>query len=205
MNDVEYLSYLQQQYLKHCKDKLVLEIGPSFGHHNELIVRENPKQIDVIEGDHRQIPYLQKFSGVSTSPEYSDLIDNIIQDDAQLYLLENKKQYDVVICFGVLYHLHDPLSMLEVIINQCNPTHVILDCVVGPEDLEFIPEVNWHPGNRQPRSNWKSAGFNLVAPFDIVNESMHNMQYKLIKNDYIMVSDRISKSNTWIGLWEINQ
>ena len=192
MNNLEYLSFLQQQYLKYCKDKLVLEIGPFSGQHTQLIVRENPKQLDVIEGDHRQMLHLQKFS-----------IDNIILDDAQLYLLENKKQYDVVICFGVLYHLHDPLSMLEVIVNQCNPAHVILDCVVDPEDLEFIPEENWLPGNRQPRSGWKSAGFNLVAPFDIINQSMHNMQYELIKNDVINVSDRSSKKNSWIGLWEI--
>ncbi len=194
MNDQEYTNLLKREYFSYCKDKSVLEIGPFRGDHTEIIIAENPRQIDVIEGHHRQIPYLKKRA-----------IDNIILDDAQHYLRENKKQYDVVICFGVLYHLHDPLSMLEIIVNQCSPTHVILDCVLDPANIEFEVEDDNESGNRMLRPNWKSAGFKLVAPFDIINQSMHNMQYKLINRDLLDVSGEFNKTNFWIGAWELDE
>jgi hypothetical protein len=34
---------------------------------------------------------------------------------------------DVVVCFGVLYHLHSPLHLLELIVNKSKPTTVMLE------------------------------------------------------------------------------
>ena len=114
MNNQEYLDFVQQNYFSYCKDQSILEIGPNNGDHTRLIVKEFPKSLDVIEADSTCKQSLEKFN-----------INNIVIDDSQHYLLENKKDYDVVVCCGVLYHLHNPLTMLEIIVNQCDPKYVI--------------------------------------------------------------------------------
>lgn len=193
MNNQEYLDFVQQDYFSYCKDQSVLEIGPNNGDHTQLIVKEFPKSLDVIEADSTCKQHLEKFN-----------INNIIIDDAQHYLLENKKEYDVVVCCGVLYHLHNPLTMLEIIVNQCDPKYVILDCVRDQKSLAFLVEEDNNSGMRFLRPKWKSAGFNLVAPFDIVNKSMYNMQYNLIKENTIFNSQWKSKDDIWMGIWKRN-
>lgn len=193
MNNQEYLDFVQQDYFSYCKDQSVLEIGPNNGDHTQLIVKEFPKSLDVIEADSTCKQHLEKFN-----------INNIVIDDAQHYLLENKKEYDVVVCCGVLYHLHNPLTMLEIIVNQCNPKYVILDCVRDQKSLAFLVEEDNNPGMRFLRPKWKSAGFNIVAPFDIVNKSMYNMQYNLIKENTIFNSQWKSKDDIWMGIWKRN-
>jgi len=191
VNNQEYLDFVQQNYFSYCKDQSVLEIGPNNGDHTRLIVKEFPKSLDVIEADSTCKQHLEKFN-----------INNIVIDDAQHYLLENKKEYDVVVCCGVLYHLHNPLTMLEIIVNQCEPKQVILDCVEDQKNLAFLVEEDNNPGMRFLRPKWKSAGFNLVAPFDIINKSMYNMQYSLVKKDILYNTEWVGKHNIWMGIWE---
>lgn len=193
MNNQEYLDFVQQNYFSYCKDQSVLEIGPFYGTHSQLILKETPKSLDVIEANSSCKQHLEKFN-----------INNIIIDDSQHYLLENKKDYDVVVCCGVLYHLHNPLTMLEIIVNQCDPKQVILDCVKDQKSLAFLVEEDNTSGMRFLRPKWKSAGFNLVAPFDIINKSMYNMQYSLVKKDILYNTEWVGKQNVWMGIWERN-
>lgn len=191
MNRKEYLDFVQKEYFAECKDQTVLEIGPNDAAHSRLILNESPTNLTVIEPNVSCNVILKECN-----------VDQIINDDANLYLTKNKKEYDVVVCCGVLYHLHSPLYLLELIVNQCNPKKIILDCTIDQKNISFMVEEDNICGNRFTVNQWKSSRFNLVAPFDIITKSMYNMGYRLIKKDITENTEWKSKDNVWIALWE---
>jgi hypothetical protein len=177
-------------YFTVCKDKAVLEIGPNGGVHTDLIIKQVPKYLELIEPD-INIHYINTI----------DEVDDIIINDI-FFVLANPHPIDVVVCCGVLYHLHSPLYLLELITNNCDPEYIILDCVVDQNNISFLIEEDNKSGNRQIMPGWKSAGYNLVAPFAIINQSMCNMGYELIKHGEIRSCEIKSKENFWVGLWK---
>ncbi len=187
MNKQEYFN-LMLAYFSVCANKKVLEIGPLDGHHTKLISSYAPSYLELIEPYSEFIPLLKKYS------------HNVINDDA-IFVIPTLHKFDVVVCCGVLYHLHSPLHLLEIISNFCNPEWIILDCVACCDTLCNIEEDNLR-GNRQLKSNWKSAGYNITVPFDIIEKSMYNIGYELVKSDnWGQIEDLDCKSHFWIGLW----
>jgi phospholipid N-methyltransferase len=122
----DYIDFCGREYFSFCKDLSVLEVGPYDGHHTKSIIAQSPKSTDVVEGNRLHYGNLKEIPGIS----------QIYVDDVMLFL-QNKRPYDVVVCLGVLYHLHSPLHLLELIVNNCSPKYVILDCVMAPQELQF--------------------------------------------------------------------
>ena len=188
----EYLILMSDEYFSICQGKSVLEIGPHNGIHTKLITKHNPTYLELIEPDTKQSKELKSIVGV----------DNLIVDDA-FFVLKDKRPIDVVVCCGVLYHLHSPLYLLELITNHCSPEYIILDCATDQKSISFLCEEDNVSGNRQLITNWRSAGYNLVAPFNIINQAMNNMGYTLIKNHELGEDiEWKSKENFWNGLWK---
>jgi SAM-dependent methyltransferase len=190
----DYYSFIDKTYFSICKDNRILEIGPFSGHHTELIVQHRPAYVEVVEGDAGAIKTLKK----------NTKIDKIIHNDIMLELQTNFKQFDVCICLGVLYHLHSPLHLLELIINKCQPNYILLDCVTAPHPLVFLKEPINSPGNGQTVNGWKSCELNFVVPFFIFNQSLHSMGYQLELANKQAVS-WFPKSNGWTALWKLKE
>jgi hypothetical protein len=191
MNKQEYLQLMSDEYFYVCKDRSVIEIGPNTTIHTDLILKHQPSHLILIEADQRSANTLKNVAG----------IDELIVDDA-FHILHTKYLADVVVCCGVLYHLHSPLHLLELITNNCDPKYIILDCVVDQKNIQCLPEEDNITGNRHTKNNWKSAKFNLVIPFDIINISMKNMGFKLITKNLTQVTDYLPKTNSWVAMWE---
>lgn len=190
----EYKKLMSDEYFSECNGKSVLEIGPHEGIHTKLITKNNPIYLELIEPFKRTAEYCKKLPGVG----------KVIQDDV-FFVLKDEHPMDVVVCCGVLYHLHSPLHLLELIVNNCRPEQIILDCVSDQKLVGFLIEEENIIGNRQTMKNWLSAGFNLVAPFEIINQSMKNMGYVLIKNHKFDTNIEFkSKQNFWVGFWQRN-
>lgn len=192
----EYTQLMSHEYLSVCHNKSVLEIGPYYGWHTKMISEQNPKNLVLIEPDERCQKELRLING----------IDKIINDDV-FFILNNKYPVDVVVCCGLLYHIHSPLYLLELITNNCQPEFIILDCVSDQKKLAFLKEQDNEPGNRQTQSNWLSAGFNLVIPFEIIAQALENMGYVKIKQYNFtepVIFKNLSnfKNNFWLGLWK---
>ena len=188
----EYLILMSDEYFSICQNKSVMEIGPNDGVHTKLIAKHSPGYLELIEPDTKISENLRSIAGV----------DNLIVDDA-FFVLKDKHPADVVVCCGVLYHLHSPLYLLELITNHCNPEYIILDCATDQKSISFLREADNIPGNRQLMSTWRSAGYNLVAPFNIINQAMTNMGYTLIKKHELGADiEWKSKENFWVGLWK---
>ena len=133
----------------------------------------------------------------------SDRITGVefINQDA-FFWLPTAPQFDVVVCFGLIYHIHDGLRLLEMIVNYCKPKKIILDSVVAPHPLAFTYEELNTPGNRNIPKNWKCAPFNMNVPFHIFNQSLDFMGYTL-NETHLIKCDFFSKSNSWVAEWEI--
>jgi hypothetical protein len=188
----EYKTFMRDEYFNVCQNKSVLEIGPHEGIHTKLITQYKPKYLELVEPFERAAEYCETLFGV----------DKVIKKDI-FFVLNDKHFMDVVVCCGVLYHLHSPLHLLELIVNNCDPKFIILDCSSDQKKISFEIEDDNRSGYRQLMNNWRSAGFNLVAPFEIINQSMTNMGYTLIKKHQFDSSIEFkSKQNFWVGLWQ---
>ena len=188
----EYKSFMYDEYFIVCKEKSVLEIGPHEGIHTKLIAQHNPKYLELIEPFERTAEYCKLIVGV----------DKVIKNDV-FFVIDHSHPMDIVICCGVLYHFHSPLHLLELIVNNCNPEYIILDCVENFENIEFLPEQDQLIANRQIVPNWRSAGFSLIIPFDIVEKALAKMGYTNIKKHQLGPDiDYKRKQNFWVGLWK---
>jgi hypothetical protein len=127
--------------------------------------------------------------------------ESVVHDDI-LFYLDQIRPFDVVVCFGVLYHLHCPLHLLEVIVNRCNPEYLLVDCTNCYDAVNFLPEGDNTTGHRQLLHNWKSAGFNLVPPLAVTQRALTNLGYTQVRTDMLLIHEYYPKSNNWAGIWK---
>jgi SAM-dependent methyltransferase len=165
----EYLDKLYP-YLKICENKKVLEIGPFNGLHTQVVKSYNPESVTLVElFEHALIALKQSYS------EY-DIVENDI-----FHYLEKPRDFDVVLCFGVLYHLHAPLYLLELIVNRISPQFL---CIESYDNiLQTTQEDDNTPGARQIVSGWKSSNISIKLPKEIIITAMQNLGYKLNVHD----------------------
>ena len=184
---------IEKKYLSVCQNKTVLEIACNTGLISQRIVNQNPKTLTMIDPGFKKSP-----------TEETDTI-KFLSEDVHAWLPMASKT-DVVICFGLLYHLHSPLHLLEIIVNYCDPETIMLDSVVAPHPLAFNLEINNRPGNRYVGRNWKHCPFNMPTPFFIINQSLDHMGYLLDKSHHLRC-EPFPKSNGWVASWikKVNQ
>jgi len=192
-NDLaDWADSINHNYLAVCRGKQVLEIASGDGRIARQILKHNPLSLVMVE------------PGMGEPGKRPDVpvADNIehVSDDINFWLSEPRPA-QVVICFGLLYHLHNALHLTELIVNYCNPETIILDNVVAPHPLAFTHEDSNIPGSRQIVSQWKYAPFNLVPPFFIINNSLDHMGYDLVKSHHVKYKEVFSKANSWVAEW----
>ena len=190
----DYFAFIDRRYFSICQNQKVLEIGPFSGEHSRLIIKNAPSYFETIEGHAESARRLSNIIG----------IDNVVHNDVIIELQDNSKQFDVCVCLGVLYHLHSPLHLIELIINKCSPKYLLLDSVTAPHPLIFLDEFPNDPGACQTVKDWKSCKLNFVIPFFIYNQSLYNMGYKLELVNKQAVS-WFPKSNGWTAMWKLQE
>ena len=164
-------------YLNICQDNKVLEIGPFMGIHTQVAQSYNPEKITLVELNKGALKGLRaKFSRCENI--------EIIEDDIFHYL-ENPREFDVVLCLGVLYHLHAPLYLLELIVNRVSPKYICIESY--DTGLYTHQEGDNIPGARQLAPKWKSANISIKLPKEIIITAMQNLGYKLNVYDDSMV------------------
>ena len=191
-NETEYYNFIDKNYLNICANARVLEVGPHDGNHTKLIAKHVPCYLECIEGNIVHQSTLEDIPGV----------DKVVVDD--VWLMGDAKPFDVVICFGVLYHHHSSLHLLELFVNYNTPKYIMLDCVTAEHPLAYLPEDINISGSRQLRKSWKHCGVNFKTPFFIINQSLSNMGYDLEISHKLQTS-YFPKSNGWVALWKLQE
>ncbi|MEM8651657.1 MAG: class I SAM-dependent methyltransferase [Pseudomonadota bacterium] len=116
------------------EDMQVLELGPLEGWHTRMLQNAGAKLVDAIEA--HKTAFLRCL-----------VVKNACQlDRSHFYLgdfikwMENPpRKYDVVVASGVLYHMNDPLNLLELMSNNADTvflwTHYFCDEEMPIDDL----------------------------------------------------------------------
>ncbi len=116
---MNYRDFLREKVFRpNVENMEVLEIGPLIGLQSNEILSCNPKQHTTVD------------------PHFKPTFKGTLND----YINSGECQsFDVVICMGVLYHLHSPLHMIEQIINHCRPKTLIIETTVNNYGVEEEP------------------------------------------------------------------
>lgn len=191
-----YLDLIQSKYLSVCNNKSVLEIAPYRGWHTRLISKQEPTSITVVEPDTRHNKFLE--------------LPNVeVVNEDIFHYLETTRSFDVVVCFGLLYHLHHPLYLLELIANRVNPQYIILDSVDRDKSgVYIVSEQDNTFGGRQV-SNWKSCQMSINVPRTCYFQAMTNLGYELLTHDVTTNNPDFDsckewgmKHQSWFGIWK---
>ena len=182
----DWITSMHDLYLDVVTGNTVLEIASNNGDISREVLKHSPKNLTMLDPD-------------PTSARIKNI--EFINEDVNFWLPKSPK-FDVVICFGLFYHLHSSLHLLEMIVNHCQPRYLVLDCVVAPHPLCFDHEKINQSGSRWINNGWRHAPFNLNIPFHVFNQSLDHMGYKLTKT-HRLCYDFFPKSNHWVGQWRI--
>ncbi len=187
----EYFHLLRWEYFYLCSDKSVLEIGPLHGEHSKIILSAGCSNLDLIDIDPEVCKDLMKLTS------YSNL-RSIACSDVTEFLI---KEYpvDVTVCLGLIYHLHSPIKLLELIVNSTRSKHVILDGI----DVNQFSLYEDPLGYTYTKFNQleRKTNLSLMMPFKEIDNVMSLLGYKLIKYEFLEVPD-FWKNNIWMAIWE---
>ena len=112
------LEVLKEKFFGVSKGGSVLEIGSANGRYTEEIV-ELAKDVVCVEPDDSYLG-----NGIYSNDKVSVFNQTILDYYSDK---NNKFDFDVVYCMGVLYHSHSPLMILDKIITLSKPKHIIID------------------------------------------------------------------------------
>jgi SAM-dependent methyltransferase len=137
-------------YFQVCADKSVLEIGPFTGQITEMYV-DLAQEIELVEPNSDALGHLQQCYPMA----------NIVWDDIFAYL-KTPRKFDVVVCMGVLYHLHSPVQLLEQLVNEVKPQYIMLDVPKDNHVDDFGSECHFDLGIYSEPAN--TPGYYYTKP-----------------------------------------
>lgn len=188
-----YHDFIDGEFFSDIDYKNVLEIGSFTGAQTQVLAKHNLTSLTLVE------PNSMASKELEEKYPAAHVITNDIFD---LYSKE-PLQCDVVVCLGLLYHLHSPLYLLELIANQSSPDTIILDNVhceyLGQGGL--LPEPTNVPGNMF--SNRKVIPRAVVYSFNDINSAMEDLGYSKIHYcDLFEFTEIDQKSHCWMAKWQ---
>ena len=191
------------------KDKSVLEFGPFQGYITNIIKDCSPSKVFTVE---------PKMHVAGPPHDYKGTANDFFKDTLPL-------EYDVVVCMGLLYHLHSPYHLLEQIINLCNPEKLIIETGGSYNDYWAPKSWRWHQ-QLEEYNTWGQAYSDRGIKYPIkvaINKGREQMvqaiettpykldKYFVYKNEDIVWPSSIidkyhsewqqSKKDMWIGVF----
>ncbi|MBN1881348.1 MAG: class I SAM-dependent methyltransferase [Deltaproteobacteria bacterium] len=112
----------------------VLELGAGIGDLSPFFI-DRAHDILIIEGRSENIDILQKRYEKSEFPHV-----DIVQMDLDWAGREDIDGYDIVFCYGLLYHLKDPIKFLDWVVVHCNQYMILETCVSTCGDVNNLSE-----------------------------------------------------------------
>ena len=185
-----YNKFLEETFSL-CKDKSVLELS-TFRNGHSRIIKEFASSWQGVAPD-------QRFAG-----------PNMFTGTANDFYKTKfgNQEYDVVICLGLLYHLHSPMHLFEQIINKSKPKTIIIESVhVGDPTLED-EEFNTSGNAFCDKDITKPIPFSFTISCHIVDKVLDSVGYKYVgglknyNNIKIDTEYGTSKNDCWLGIYE---
>jgi len=137
--------------------KSVLEVGAGIGDHTSFFLDRNCR-VMTSDGRPENVSLLQKkFSGVANIE-----VRRINLDEANIAGIRDQEVFDIVYCYGLLYHLAHPDKALQFIANHCSGLLLLELCVSFGDDVAVNlvgeersdPSQAWHGSGCRPTRAW---------------------------------------------------
>jgi hypothetical protein len=130
-NDPRILWALEQ--FGSCDGRRILELGPLEASHTFMIERHGPASIDSVEAN--KLSFLRCL----VAKELLGLkLARFHLGDFVAWLEETDRRYDLIVASGVLYHMADPIRLMELMAARCDAfflwTHYTSDEAMPPDD-----------------------------------------------------------------------
>jgi len=162
------------------KNATVLEVGPGPGWHTDMILSYEPKELTCVEPDLVREHHLTDWF---TEPKFVDA-------DIFDYLKNPIESVDVLVACGVLYHFHSPFHFLEVVANNLNPKHILLETTHEEEAISLAIERVNEQAQRIIKNNYKHVKMCFNAGTKQITQAMTDLGYKLVKHQNYNQSHR---------------
>ena len=181
------------------KDLKVLELGPMGGTHFTTNLLGYTSDVTVVEFDLFAVNYLKrKFPTVK-----------IINKDFN-ECLPYVGEFDAVVIYGVLYHSHAPLKIMEDIANFVKPKFILLENVVGLEFKDSVDIWKETPNLHGKRfSDKKTCNLVINLGQSYYDFALGNLGYEKIdefdvaKDEYLMSTPGELKKPAYYSTWKL--
>jgi len=139
--------------------KSVLEVGAGVGDHTTFFV-DRKCSVVALEARYENCLYFQQSfetSGYSSPPPVK-----VLHIDVETAARQIHDQFQIVYCYGLLYHVADPLSTLRFMAQRCGELLLLETCVSFGEDQTIhqtqepqqSPSQSYHGGACRPTRPW---------------------------------------------------
>jgi SAM-dependent methyltransferase len=183
LDDKNYINFMHD-CLSLVRNNTVLELGSFLGWHTSIMLKLNAKKIICVEPNKECIQEEVYKTNSGTV--------NLHSCTANDYYSYNNELVDIVVCCGLLYHLHSPIHLLEKIINISKPKYILIE-TVDSNNIGLYDEKFYLPGNAHTDTNITFPILkNMVMPTDTMIECIQTTNY------------RIEKINRCKGYWNNN-
>ena len=88
----------------------VLELGPLEGHHSYMLLKAGAHSVTAIESNSRAFLKCLCVKEICNLKNVKFMLGDCVE-----YLKANTVRYDVVFANGILYHMHNPMELLELL------------------------------------------------------------------------------------------
>jgi hypothetical protein len=123
--------------------KSILELGPLEGGHTAMMAKDGPKRLLAIESNTRA------FLKCLIVKNYLNLKADFLLGDFRDYVANTDENFDFILASGVLYHMRDPVLLLENIARRTDCigiwTHYYDNKIIQSQDhlaRRFAPEAS---------------------------------------------------------------
>ncbi|PIE59202.1 MAG: tRNA 5-methoxyuridine(34)/uridine 5-oxyacetic acid(34) synthase CmoB [Desulfobulbus propionicus] len=157
-------------HLPDLKQKLVADIGCSNGYYMFRLAQYDPEFVLGFE------PYIHHYYAFQTLNSLA-MQKNLHAEPLGIeHLPLFPDSFDIILCLGILYHRHSPITALKDIYNALHSGGTVLiesQAIPGEEPFALFPESTyakvpgtWFVPTASCLENWlKRVGFNLVTCF----------------------------------------
>jgi SAM-dependent methyltransferase len=182
-DDKNYINFMHD-CLSLVRNNTILELGPFLGWHTSIMVKLGAKKIICVEPNKKCIQE-EVFQTNSVTV-------NLHSCTANDYYAYNNESVDMVVCCGLLHHLHSPIHLLEKIINISKPKYILIE-TTDNNDIDLNDEKFYLPGNAFTDTNITFPILkHMIMPTQTMIECIQTTNY------------RIEKINSCNGYWNNN-
>lgn len=172
------------------KNKKVLDIACGLGLFWPILMKYDPESIEGLDPDTRW-KIDNNFSHIVIHRKsYDDFLPN--------------NNYDVILCFGLIYKLSDPTNLIEKLANS-NAKYIIIENIMHYDcssPVKFIKTTHHNLGDLTYNHSYKKIPWALDFPPKLIQEAFNLLGYKLVNYADTTNPKILSKKETCVMLFE---